>query len=396
MPVLRFSRVGSHTPDRWLRSTTLSRVRHAAPMVMAASLVMSAACKETADPTKVAVISGMAERDSMALGATFQYPIELRDANGNVLTGRKVAWTTQNPQVASVNESGVITGLAVGPSLITAKVDGAVAQSMLFVQPAVASVVILPQSSSVVLGETRGLNVAVTDKDGKTIPGRSLTWSSSSPTIATVNAEGIVAGVALGQATITARTVRDGVSGTATVHVVQVPAASVAISPAGSQLVFEGTTLQLSAIVRDGSNNILNGRPVSWTTSNQAVASVSSTGLVTGLGLGSAQITAEVEGKTASSQVNVSPRPIATIALSPNPASVRAGSAIQMTLDMRDAGGAPLTTAGRSVTWDSSNKPVATVQDGVVAGVTPGTATITVVVDGKSASAIVNVTPAGP
>lgn len=396
MSVLHCSRTRSHASDQWVTVAPRSRVRHAMPLVMAACLAITAACKEAAEPPKVAVISGMGDRDSMTVGTTFQYPIELRDAAGNVLTGRKVMWTSQNPQVASVDEAGVITGLAVGPSLITAKVDGVVAQSMLFVQPAVASVVILPQTSSVVIGETRGLTVAVTDKDGKTISGRSLTWSSSNPSIATVNSEGVVAGVSIGDATITARTIRDGISGTATVQVVQVPVASVSISPAGTQLVFEGTTLQLSAVARDGSNNVLNGRPVSWTTSNQAVATVSETGLVTGVGLGSAQITAEVEGKTASSQVNVAPRPIVTIALSPNPASVKAGSAIQMTLDMRDAGGAPLTTAGRTVTWDSSNKPVATVQDGVVTGLTPGTATITVIVDGKSASAIVTVTPPTP
>jgi uncharacterized protein YjdB len=45
------------------------------------------------------------------------------------------------------------------------------------------------------------------------------------------------------------------------------------------------------------------------------------------------------------------------------------------------------------VAWESSNQPVATVQDGVVNGVTPGSVTITVTVDGKSASAVVTVTP---
>jgi alpha-amylase len=64
-----------------------------------------------------------------------------------------------------------------------------------------------------------------------------------------------------------------------------------------------------------------------------------------------------------------------------------------MTVDLRDASGNPLTTAGRSVVWESSNRPVATVQDGVVNGVSQGTATITVTVDGKSASASVTVTP---
>jgi uncharacterized protein YjdB len=69
------------------------------------------------------------------------------------------------------------------------------------------------------------------------------------------------------------------------------------------------------------------------------------------------------------------------------------GSQLQLTLDLKDSDGNQLTTTGRSVVWDSSNKPVATVQDGVVTGITPGNATITVTVDGKPASVVVTVTP---
>jgi uncharacterized protein YjdB len=121
------------------------------------------------------------------------------------------------------------------------------------------------------------------------------------------------------------------------------------------------------------------------------VATVSSTGLVTGAALGTTQITAESEGKTAATQITVSPRPVATIALSPNPASVGVNASVQMSVDIRDANGNQLALTGRSVVWDSSNKPVATVDGGVVRGVSPGTATISVTVDGRSASAVVTV-----
>jgi uncharacterized protein YjdB len=174
---------------------------------------------------------------------------------------------------------------------------------------------------------------------------------------------------------------------------VQVPVANVSITPAGSQTVSQGLTLQLAATMRDNTGAVLVGRTVSWTTSNASIATVSSTGLVTGASLGVVQITAECEGVTSSVTVTVQPRPIATVALAPNPGSVRMGALMQLALDLRDAGGNQLTTTGRVVTWDSSNKPVATVQDGVVSGVSPGNATITVTVDGRSASAVVTVTP---
>jgi uncharacterized protein YjdB len=353
-------------------------------------------CKEASDPPKVASIVGMADVDSVRLGKTYSFGfVELRDAAGNKLTGRKATWTSLDPNVVSIDANGVATGKALGATVITARADGATASTNLRVQPLVASVVVFPPTASVALGSSRALNVTVSDGSGLALAGRTVSFSSSNPAIATVNASGLVVGVSIGRAIITATAVQDGVSGTSTIDVVQAPVASITITPPGSQTVFQGLTLQLAATLRDGNqpSNILTGRAVSWTTSNPAVATVSSSGLVTGNALGSAQITVESEGVTASVQVTVQPRPVATVALSPNPGSVKAGTQLQMTLDLRDVNGNALTTAGRTVTWESSNKPVATVQDGVVNGVTPGSVTITVTVDGKSASALVSVTP---
>ena len=376
MHVLRFARLN-------LGISTLAAI----------ALAGFSACKQAEDPPKVAAIVGMNAVDSVRLNKTFTFLIETRDAAGNKLTGRKPTWTSINPNVASVDANGVVTGVGLGSSVITARADGATAQTNMIVQPAVAAVVLLPNNATVPLGSSRTLAVAVSDKDGLALAGRAITFSSSNPSVATVNAAGLVAGVTLGRATITAQAVLDQVSGTATIDVVQVSVASVAITPAGSQTVFQGLTLQLAATVKDANQNILTGRTVSWTTSNSAVATVSSTGLVSGVALGSVQITAESEGVTSSVNVKVDPRPVATVALSPNPGSVKMGSQLQMSLDLRDASGNQLTTAGRTVVWASSNNPVATVQEGVVSGVSQGNATITVTVDGMPASAIVTVTP---
>ena len=229
--------------------------------------------------------------------------------------------------------------------------------------------------------------------NGQSIGGRLVTYSSSNALVASVNASGVVVGVAPGRATITGESQLDQVSGTATVDVVPVLVGSISIIPPGSQTAFQGLTLQLAAVVKDASGNILNGRTVSWTSSNTSIASVTSTGLVTGVALGNAQITAESEGVTTATTVTVAPRPVATIALTPSPASVKVGQSIQMSLDIRDASGNQLTTTGRTVVWDSSNKPVATVSDGVVTGVSAGNANISVTVDGKPATVVVTVNP---
>lgn len=356
------------------------------------TLIALAACKEAADPEPVASIVGLNAVDSVRLGRTMTLSVQTLDAKGNRLTGRRVTWSSLAPTVAAVDANGVVTATNNGTTVITARADGASATMNLMVQAAATSVVLSPATSSVAIGSTRPLTVVVTDKDGKAIAGRTVVFSSSNTTVATVNASGVVVGIAQGSVTITGQAVLDQVSGTAKVDVTQVPVNSVSISPAGSQTVFQGDTKQLSAVLRDANNTILTGRPVSWTTSNQAVATVSSDGLVTGVSLGTAQITAESEGKTASTQVTVAPRPVATIALGPNPGSVKVGQSLQMLVDLRDAGGNQLSLVGRSVFWDSSNRPVASVQsDGVVNGISVGSATISVTVDGKTASALVNV-----
>ena len=356
-------------------------------------IALLTACKEAADPARAARFSGINAIDSVRLGRTYTFVVELLDESGNKVTGRRITWTSLNPTIAAVDANGVVTGVALGNTVITARADDATATTQMYVQPAVTSVLLLPPTNSVAVGASKTLTVAMTDKDGQSVGGRSVVFSSSNPAIATVNASGTVVGVTIGAVTISAQSVLDQVAGSATVNVVPVAVTNVAITPAGAQTVFQGLTLQLSATTRDASGTILTGRPVNWTTSNSAVATVSSNGLVAGVGLGSAQITAESEGATSSVTVTVAPRPVATVALTPSPATVKVGTAVQMSLELRDAQGNQLTTAGRTVTWDSSNKPVATVQDGVVNGVTIGSATITVTVDGRSASAVVNVTP---
>lgn len=373
-----------------LRSSRVRLLMTTAALIGGTTLT---ACKQAADPAKVASIVGLNPVDSVRLGKTITLQVELRDASGNRLTGRKVSWSSFNPQVAAVDANGVVTGVGLGSSLVTGRADGATAQINILVQPVVASVVLFPSPATVPVGTTRALTVAVTDKDGLAIAGRTIAFSSSNPSVATVNSSGTVVGVSVGRAIISAQAVQDQVTGTATIDVVPVPVASITISPAGAQTVYQGLTLQLAATVKDGAGNPLTGRTVSWTTSNPAIATVSASGLVTGGALGTVQITAESEGVTSGVSVKVDPRPVATVALSPNPGSVKMGTQIQMNLDLRDSNGNQLTTAGRTITWDSSNKPVATVQDGVVTGVTPGTATITVTVDGKPASAVVTVTP---
>jgi len=175
--------------------------------------------------------------------------------------------------------------------------------------------------------------------------------------------------------------------------VTNVPVASVDVTPPSAS-VQAGQTVQLTATPRDAGGTPLSGRTVTWSSSNTAVATVSNSGLVSGVTPGTATITATSEGKSGTSSVTVTNVPVATVDVTPPSASVQAGQTVQLTGTPRDAGGNPL--SGRTVTWSSSNTAVATVSNsGLVSGVTPGSITISATSEGKSGTAAITVTSSG-
>ena len=256
----------------------------------------------------------------------------------------------------------------------------------------VASVSVTPATATIGVGQTAQYAAITRDAFGNPLGGRTVTWSSSNPGVATVNGAGQATGVAVGSATLTATS--EGKSGTAAILVTNVPVASVAVSPASAS-VQVGQTVQLAATPRDANGNPLSGRAVSWASSNTAVATVSGSGLVTGVTAGSATITATSEGQGGTATITVSTVPVASVTVSPATASVQAGQTVQLAATPKDANGNPL--SGRTVTWASSNSAVATVGgSGLVTGVTAGSATITATSEGKSGTSAITVTAPAP
>src|SRR2546428_5908571 len=244
----------------------------------------------------------------------------------------------------------------------------------------VAAVTVTPPTATIGVGQTAQYLAITRDAFGNPLGGRTVTWSSSNPAVATVNGTGPVTGVAAGAATLTATS--EGKSGTAAITVATVPVASVTVSPATAS-VQVGQTVQLSAIPRDANGNPLAGRTVAWGSGSPAVATVSASGLVTGVTAGAATITATWEGKSGTATITVSTVPVASVTVSPATASVQAGQTVPLAATPKDANGNPL--SGRTVTWASSNPAVATVSaSGLVTGVTAGAATITATSEGQS------------
>src|SRR6266702_1265922 len=157
----------------------------------------------------------------------------------------------------------------------------------------VASVTVSPAAANLTAGATTPLTATPKDANGTALTGRAVTWATSNAAVATVSASGLVTGGAAGSATITATS--EGQSGTSALTVTNVPVASVTVSPAAATVTV-GTTTQLTATPKDANGTALSGRVVTWATSNAAIATVSASGLVTGVAAGTATITATSEG----------------------------------------------------------------------------------------------------
>jgi len=162
----------------------------------------------------------------------------------------------------------------------------------------------------------------------------------------------------------------------------------VTVQPSAAQITVGGT-FQLSATAFDVAGHDLR-RTASWASSDPGVATVSPSGLVTAAATGSATVTATVEGKKGQAVISVVPRPPASVALIPPSASLQAGDSIQLALVVKAADGTVLT--GRNAVWASSDTRVALVRsDGWVVALASGTATVTAVVEGFGAQAVISV-----
>jgi alpha-tubulin suppressor-like RCC1 family protein/uncharacterized protein YjdB len=164
---------------------------------------------------------------------------------------------------------------------------------------------------------------------------------------------------------------------------------SLTILPANPSIIV-GATKQMS--VSMNSSNCATPPVATYATSSAGIASVSTTGLVTGVSAGTATIEASAEGATSSTIVTVNPPPVATIVISPAAPSVAEGASLSLTAILRDGNGTLLT--GRIVTWNTLTPAVVSVSnDGVITGVGAGNGSVTATSEGRTATAVVTVTP---
>lgn len=316
--------------------------------------------------------------DSIDIGASVTLSAKVVNAQGQVVSGATVFWNTSNANVATVSSNGTVTGIDTGSVQIAASANGVSGIAAISVMPRpVASVTVSPPTVTLKVGGTQRLAALLFDADGNPLTGRVVTWSSSDPTVATVDNTGLVTAVAVGPATVTATS--EGKSGSAAVSVGAQVASKITVAPTTVSITV-GQTSQLTATVLDASGATIAGAPVAWTIDKPSVASLSSSGLgtdtVTGISVGTATITATSGAAHTTIPVTVSPSPASAVIISPGSATLFVTQQLQLSATVTDSHGNPL--SGQAVTWTSNNENVATVSGtGNVSAVAPGSATIT-------------------
>jgi uncharacterized protein YjdB len=157
--------------------------------------------------------------------------------------------------------------------------------------------------------------------------------------------------------------------------------ASVAVSPTTANLlvgVVDSATLGTVVItptVKDGSGNALTGRTVTWSSSADTIAKVSSTGVVSAVAPGTASITATSEGKSGQISVTVTRPAVDTITVAPLSSTIKVGASETLVVTLLDAQGHVL-SGGRAIVEFNNNPSIITASGGTITGVAPGTGTI--------------------
>ncbi len=254
---------------------------------------------------------------NLQAGETFDLDPVIIPSNA---TNQIVTWTTSNPTIAIINGSGVVTAISQGTvtaevvtfdgshkAVITVTVTGTGGGSTTV---DVTGIIMASTNVSIDVGETTRLSATVTPPDATV---KTVLWASNNPSVVTIDNLGNITGQAEGSAIITARSLNGGFTATSSITVTDsgtgggggTPVAVTAITTSPSRVTLD--VGQTSAITATVSPSNATDKSINWSTSNAAVATVNTNGVVAARSAGSAIVTATtVDGSfTATTNVTV-------------------------------------------------------------------------------------------
>jgi uncharacterized protein YjdB len=296
-----------------------------------------------------------------------------------------VNWASSSTAAATINASGLATGVAAGSTTISATLGGIKGSTSLSVTaPTISSIVITPDGLTLGIGIGQQYTATAIYSDGSTqdlVSG--VTWSSSAPTVASISGSGLATTLAAGTATISAKV--GSVSDTTVLTVVAAHLVSISVSPSPLSIAL-GTNQQFSAVgsFDDGSTQLLPS--VIWSSSSSSVATVNAAGFATAVGTGTATITAASGSVSGTAALTVTGATVSSVTVTPANSNMPASTTKQFTASASFSDGSTQDVTA-SVLWGSSNPAAATINNqGMASSVAAGSTTITAVLGSVSGS----------
>lgn len=155
----------------------------------------------------VASITLSAERLTLPPGQQLRVDATTRNAQGGVLTGRQVTWSSNAPAVAAIVNGDWIAAVGVGRALVTASSGGksaVVVVDVIEIAPAILGVRIVTPDRQLLVGATRTFVAEAFDAQGHAVPGTAISWTSLHPSVATITPTGQLLAVQPGEARLQA------------------------------------------------------------------------------------------------------------------------------------------------------------------------------------------------
>jgi len=295
----------------------------------------------------------------LGVGRTYQLHSTLTPSNAVTYC----SWSSDKKSVATVSGQGVVTAKSVGTAKITVKTsNGKNAECTVTVKAAPTAITLNKTTLDLGLGQTYTLQSTLTPTNAFVMN----TWSSSNLNIVSVNSAGKISAKSVGTATITVKTY-NGMSAQCVVTVKKAPE-SISLNKTSMNIAVGQEMTLTSSLTPADAYTYCN-----WSSSDTSVAKVSGSGTVTGVKVGTADITVRTSnGKTAVCKVTVKKAPTA-ITLNKTSVTLNAGEKFTLTKTLTP------TNAFSTYKWKSSNTIVATVSSsGEITAKSTGTATITV------------------
>ena len=284
---------------------------------------------------------------------------------------KKLKWTSLTPDIATVTEDGMMTGLKMGTAKVKAETtDGSNLSNIFEVQvmALLVSTISLPAESSIVKTESMKLEYSILPL---ALANQKLKWCSNATYIASVDeSTGVITAHKVGDAIITATaTDGSGISASTKIHVTPLKVSNIELSNETMDVLWS-TTETLTATV---SPELADNKTLKWTSDNEDIATVTQEGVVKGLKVGNANITVmATDGSGVSATCKVTVKPV-VIDLSTKTINLRKGESYAEQI----VNVLPENYEHKEVLWASTDNSIASINsDGVITAVKPGITTI--------------------